>query len=365
MDASPSPENSLTASVRALFERCGEGGFGVAVALSGGMDSVSLLDAALPLSSRWPVAACHVNHGISPRAAAWERFCGELCAARGVRLFVRRASPADGEPTEEWARQVRMQAFAGLPVRAVAAAHHADDQAETVLFRMLRGTGAHGMGAMRGRAPLPGAPEMLLLRPWLGVPRTDIAAYARRRRLRWVEDEDNRNTARRRNFLRRRVMPVLREYFPESGRTLASAASRFGAAAQLLGDLADMDARQAGDGEDGLDLSYFLAMGESAAARLQNVLHVRLSRRAARFSERGLAEASRQILSCRGSLRLRFSGFVIEVKGGKLRLGEAERIVRRTPRRRAAPRRFAEIGIEAEPVRESRAAPGECGPQFG
>ncbi|MBE8158730.1 MAG: tRNA lysidine(34) synthetase TilS, partial [Betaproteobacteria bacterium] len=204
-----------------------------AVALSGGMDSAALLDAALSADSGRKIAACHVNHGISAAADSWEQFCRDLCEKRGVPLFVRRAPPRQNA-TEKWARKVRMRAFAELPVRAVLAAHHADDQAETVLFRLLRGAGAHGLGAMRATAPLPGAENILLLRPWLGAPREAVADYARRRRLRWVEDDDNRNLARRRNFLRRRVLPVLGEYFPECGRTLAAAAARLDAASSLL-----------------------------------------------------------------------------------------------------------------------------------
>ena len=311
MENTASGKNKLSIAVRTLLEAEVAAGQPVAVALSGGMDSVALLDRVLPLAARWPVIACHVNHGISRNAGAWENFCRQLCAARGVELAVRRATPAAGQASEEWARQVRMRAFAELPVRAILAAHHADDQAETVLFRILRGTGAHGMGAMRPCAPLPGAAHLLLLRPWLAVARTDIAAHARQCRLRWIEDEDNRNLSRRRNFLRQRVMRVLREYFPDSGRTLATAASRFGAAAALLGELADEDTQRAGgDLAGGLELAYFRTAG---AARLQNWLHVHLLRYSAKFSERGLVEAARQIMACRGELSLRFADLTLRV----------------------------------------------------
>ncbi|MGI9296601.1 MAG: tRNA lysidine(34) synthetase TilS [Gammaproteobacteria bacterium] len=317
--ANPPPrEHKLTAAARALAESRTPPGAPLVVGLSGGMDSVSLLDAISPLADRRPILACHVNHGVSPRADIWERFCRELCAAYGVRIFVRRVDGeiAAGGMTEQRARRERMRAFADLPAAAIVVAHHADDQAETVLFRMLRGTGAYGMGAMRACAPLPGAAERTLLRPWLEIPRAEIADYARRRRLRWVEDEDNRNVARRRNFLRHRAMPVLREYFPDSGRTLSAAACRFGDAAALLGELADEDDRRAGGGEDGgRELAYFQ---EKGAARLRNWLHIRLSGDGARFGERGLAEAARQILACRGELSLPFAGRTLRVWRGRL-----------------------------------------------
>ena len=308
MDDTKKSDNKLTNAVRALFELHVAPGDTAVIALSGGMDSIAMLDAAVPLQKKWRIAACHVNHGISPRADAWESFCREQCDSHGVQFFSRRATATD-DVSENWARKVRMDAFAELPVRAVVAAHHADDQAETVLFRMLRGTGAHGMSAMRACAPLPGAPHLLLLRPWLDVPRAEIVEYVRHRKLRWVEDEDNRNVARRRNFLRHRVMPVLREYFPDSGKTVSVAASRFGMASRLLAELADEDEHRARDGE-GLDLEYFRAVG---TVRLQNWLHVRLSRESAKFGERGLAEAARQIMNCRGELALDFAGRTLRI----------------------------------------------------
>lgn len=305
----PNRDSKPTAALRALLKSRVPNGQSIAIALSGGMDSVALLSAARPLAKQWQIIACHVNHGISARANAWEEFCQNLCAKYGIQLFIRRASPPSGNVSENWARQVRLCAFADAPVAAIVAAHHADDQAETVLFRMLRGTGAHGMGAMRDCVPLPGAKHLLLLRPWLNMPRAVLADYARQQRLCWVEDEDNRNVARRRNFLRHRVMPVLREYFPASGGALSMAAMRFGAASELLAELADEDEKRARHG-DGLALSYFDAVG---GMRLQNWLHVRLSRRSAKFSERGLAEAARQIMSCRGELALRFAGQTLRI----------------------------------------------------
>ncbi|MGI9306295.1 MAG: tRNA lysidine(34) synthetase TilS [Gammaproteobacteria bacterium] len=319
MENTPNCEADPAAAVRAVLDARLRPGDAAAVALSGGMDSVSLLDAALRSGARRDIFACHVNHGISAAADSWERFCRRLCESRGVRCIVRRAAPPAGDASEKWARQVRMQAFAGLPARAVIAAHHADDQAETALFRVLRGSGAHGLGAMRPFAPLPGAADMLLLRPWLGLARSEIADYARRRRLSWVEDDDNRNLARRRNFLRRRAMPVLREYFPGCGSALAATAARLGAASALLAGLADEDEQRAGGEAGGLDLAYFESAG---AARLQNWLHVRLLRASAKFSERGLAEAARQIIGRRDGLALRLGGLTLRVWRRRLYLDE-------------------------------------------
>ena len=316
-------ENKLTNHLRALLESVLKDGQTLAIGLSGGMDSICLLEAALPLASKWRIAACHVNHQISPRACAWEAFCRQWCRQRDIELFVFHAGES-GEPiaapadicktdagpaamrylTEEQARQIRFRAFASMSVDAIVLAHHAKDQAETVLFRMLRGTSAYGMGAMRACTQLPGAPHILLLRPWLNIDHQQITEYARRRRLQWVEDEDNRNVARRRNFLRHRVMPVLQEYFPDSERILSASSSRFSQASALLTELADEDEKRASDG-DRLDMAYFYQVG---LPRLQNWLHVFVSRQTSKFSERGLSEIARQLFMCRGKLTLNFAG---------------------------------------------------------
>ena len=159
------------------------------------MDSVSLLEATLPLQGRWKILVCHVNHGISLHADSWERFCRRLCEKKNIPIIVCRVPTPPVVASEDWARQQRMAAFAGLSVKAVLAAHHANDQAETVLFRLLRGSGVCGMAAaMRPCATLPGASHIQLLRPWLHIGRDNVARYARRQKLSWVEDEDKRQS---------------------------------------------------------------------------------------------------------------------------------------------------------------------------
>ncbi len=128
----------------------------VAIALSGGRDSVVLLDALARVAPErgHRVVALHVHHGLSPNADAWRRFCDELCAQRGVPLSacavsVSRAAQTSLESEARRARYaalVRMAAAAGA--QAVALAHHRDDQAETLLLQLLRGAGPHGLAAM-------------------------------------------------------------------------------------------------------------------------------------------------------------------------------------------------------------------------
>jgi tRNA(Ile)-lysidine synthase len=202
----------------------------VAVGLSGGVDSVVLLDLLCAAAPRhgFRVAAVHVHHGLSPHADAWARFCRKLCRDRGVPLVVRRVGVRkQGRGLEAAARAARRDAFARHPAPVIALAHQLDDQAETVLLNLLRGAGARGASAMPVAGRLGGK---ILLRPLLAVRRDAIEAYARARGLRWIEDESNRDAALTRNFLRLRVGPLLETRFARWRESLARAARHFAAA---------------------------------------------------------------------------------------------------------------------------------------
>src|SRR5688572_6521672 len=194
----------------------------LAVALSGGVDSVSLLH---QLRARGPVTAIHVNHGLSPNADRWAAFCRRLCKRLEVPLTVVKVSVAKrGQGLEAAAREARYQAFSKADADCIALAHNLDDQAETVLMNLLRGAGRRGASGMPAQSRFKGK---TLLRPLLDTPREEIEAYARRHRLVWVEDESNADDALTRNFLRRRVGPLLQERFPGWKRSLARAARHF------------------------------------------------------------------------------------------------------------------------------------------
>lgn len=261
----------------------------IVVGLSGGADSVVLLHAlcALRAEGGYRLAAMHVHHALSPNADHWARFCGALCRRWRVPLTVRRVRVANaGRGIEAAARAARSAALLGTRAAAVLLAHHLDDQAETVLFNLLRGTGlagARGMPAVQRQA------GRLVLRPLLDVPRVAIAAYARRHRLDWVEDESNASEALTRNFLRLRVAPVLAARFPRWREALARAARHFTAA--------ELDANR-------LLRTFLAARGLRAP------------------SERRLQEMLRQLTSARGDARvaLRHDGFVMRVHRGRVSL---------------------------------------------
>ena len=221
----------------------------VCVALSGGMDSVVLLDAVVQLKTilRLDVHAIHVHHGLSPNADSWAAFCAEVCTAHRVvlttvKVHIDQHSPAGLEGA---ARAARYAAFADEGSPLVLLAQHADDQAETVLHQLLRGTGLKGLAGM-GEVRIASATQTLL-RPLLAVTRAEIEAVANARGLKWIEDESNDDTAYTRNFLRHEITPRLAQRFPHYRASLARAARHASEADAMLEALAKIDLRWDGE----------------------------------------------------------------------------------------------------------------------
>ena len=232
----------FAAHVAPLLPACSS----VLIGLSGGVDSVVLLHLLYNLTPRfsWKLSALHVHHGISQNADAWASFCSDLCNHYFVPLhveYVDVASLRAHHGLEAAARKLRYAAFAKQSCDFVALAHHADDQAETLLLQLLRGAGTRGASAM----PLLAACEKPfpdLVRPLLPYSRQEVIEYAMAHELRWVDDESNTDNSYPRNFLRHRVMPLLNEKFPAYRSTLARSAEHFAEASKLLDDLAQIDA---------------------------------------------------------------------------------------------------------------------------
>jgi tRNA(Ile)-lysidine synthase len=240
----------------------------LAVALSGGIDSMVLLDAAAARAAahRLLLCAIHVQHGLSPNAERWAEFCSAQCALRGVALVTHRLSlqRRRGESLEALARSARYACLFESEVEAVALAHHADDQAETLLLQLLRGAGPHGLSAMARHRP--GRPA--LLRPLLGLTRATLEAYASARALAWIDDESNADRRHARNFLRHEVAPLLGARFEGYPATLARAARHQAEAVELADALAHADGAGA-IAANGLDCARLRAL---SPARSRNLL---------------------------------------------------------------------------------------------
>jgi tRNA(Ile)-lysidine synthase len=187
------------------------------VALSGGADSVALLDALAALRRRrgFELVAAHLDHGLRPGAADDAAFCHELCAALGVPLRggsgrVRERARAEKGGLEQAARRERYSFLRRVKedegAVAIAVAHTRDDQAETLLLRLLRGSGPTGLAGMR-------LASGDLLRPLLTVSRREVLAHLAERGLAWREDETNADPAYARNRVRNELLPYLEQRF--------------------------------------------------------------------------------------------------------------------------------------------------------
>lgn len=197
----------------------------VLVAVSGGLDSVVLLDVLHRLSPRhgWRLVIGHFNHRLRGRESAGdERFVRSLARKLGWpyvagRDDVRRRAAAGGVSIEMAAREARhaflVAAARTHRARFVALAHHADDQVELVLLRLLRGAGSDGLGGMKWSGPAPGRRGVRLIRPLLGQSKSALRQYARSWSLHHREDASNRSLDILRNRVRRRLIPLLRREF--------------------------------------------------------------------------------------------------------------------------------------------------------
>ena len=265
------PDNNLPARVGAFLAARPAAGGAMAVGLSGGCDSVVLLHVLSGLGLGERLQAIHVRHNLSANAGQWAGFCADYCRRLGVDLLLREVHVERGSRLglEAAARAARYCAFAACTTDILLLGHHADDQAETVLFNLLRGAGVAGAAAIPVERRLG---RLRILRPLLDCTRREIEAYARDHRLPWVDDESNADTALSRNFLRHDVLPVLAARFPAAGRNLAQAAGHFAEADALLGELAAAD-WQAVARDDAVPLGALRAL---SLARLKNLLRHRL-----------------------------------------------------------------------------------------
>lgn len=217
------------------------------LAVSGGLDSMLLLAMAARrhAAGRGPsLQVLHVHHGLYPQADDWAGLVVQACAALEVPCRVLRVTVDLARPSREAAaREARHGALAAelRPGDALLLAHHADDQAETLLLRLARGSGLSGMGGMREARPVTGVEDAWLLRPWLAFERASLAQAAADAGLSWVEDPSNNDTTLDRNFLRHAVMPRLRERWPAVAGVMARDAAQLAGSDALLNDYLDAD----------------------------------------------------------------------------------------------------------------------------
>lgn len=213
------------------------------VAYSGGCDSHVLLHALVQLRDQLSaeIKAIHINHGLSPLANEWEEHCRQVCQQLDVpyTAISVNAKKKDASP-EEAARLARYSEWQKLIKKdeVILLAHHQDDQAETVLIQLLRGSGVKGLAAMPAKQKFSAG---LLCRPMLNFLREELYSYAVEQDLNWIDDPSNFDTDFDRNFLRHEIVPLLEERWPSLKKTFSRTATHMGEANQLLTELAHQD----------------------------------------------------------------------------------------------------------------------------
>jgi tRNA(Ile)-lysidine synthase len=273
----------------------------VVVLLSGGRDSVCLLDVAARLAGPGAVSALHVNYGLREEAGGDEALCRDLCVDRGVALEVLTARrPEDAGNLQAWARDVRLGTGARMAAERgarLATGHTATDQAETVLYRLAASPGRRALLGMAAR-------DGLLVRPLLGVTRAETAAHCASRGLAWREDATNDDPTYARNRARAGLVPALRELHPAAERNVVRTAELLRDEAAVLDEVV----ATALAGRDRIEVAHLSAL-PAALARL--VL-------------RRLAEDAAGRLCARAAGRL---GDVLALGDGALDLGDGARAV--------------------------------------
>ena len=243
---------------------------GFAVAYSGGCDSLVLLHALSAARQKFgfTLTALHFDHGLLPQSADWARQCEAVCREWGIAFMRERQAVVKqpGESLEALARQSRYRWFEQVvaPGQVLLTAHHANDQAETVLLNLLRGGGVEALAGIPQRRTLsaathfsatrlpdtrsseacssdtrlPEAQATLVARPLLSFPRKALREYARRHGLSWIEDPSNQSPEFDRNYLRNSIIPLLEKRWPGAVGSLGSSAENCRDAAGFLDEIA-------------------------------------------------------------------------------------------------------------------------------
>ncbi|WP_431686339.1 tRNA lysidine(34) synthetase TilS [Hahella sp. NBU794] len=271
------------------------------IAYSGGLDSSVLLHAVRRV---WPaeahIEAIHVHHGLSPNADAWMEHCQKECRSLDIRCHAHPVSVAmNGDGLEAAAREARYIVFEHYLNECAGAVlllgHHQNDQAETILFRLLKGHGVKGLAGIPGQRSLG---KGMLRRPLLGFTRSELEALAQRWGLSWVEDESNVAAVFDRNFLRNEILRPMSARWRNAVAMIAETGRRMSEAASLLDELAEMDLQGESISADELGLAVLSGLSPH---RRKNALRYWLQTAGFTPSEGDLVEILAQMLHAEGS----------------------------------------------------------------
>ena len=248
------------------------------IAYSGGVDSQVLLHALASLNQNSaitpainnPITVCHVNHGLSQNANAWQAFAEQECIKLNLTFRVCQVNvQAQAQKSlEALARDARYQVLQSIYNKPslIITGHHSDDQAETFLLALKRGSGLKGLSAMAAQTK---QGKDWLLRPLLKVSRAEITDYAKKHDLTWVEDESNTDTRFDRNFIRNDIMPLLTKRWPSIANTVNRSSQHCREGQLLLNELASEDLNVCQDQAKCLSIE---ALSKLSVARFNNLI---------------------------------------------------------------------------------------------
>ena len=300
----------------------------VALAFSGGVDSTVL--AHLLVKQRRKLGGLrllHVDHGLQSASGEWSRHCARMARAWRVPFLPLKAKieRKPGESPEAAARDARyaLLASAMQPGELLVTAQHRDDQVETLLLQLFRGAGVSGLAGMPGIAAFGPGP---IARPLLQTSRTEIETVARKAKLHWIEDPSNADTRYSRNFVRQRLLPLIREHWPGADKALARSAMHMADASRLLHERASQDLARLVDGA-GISVSALRAL---PMARRRNALRGFIACAGAEMPEASrLKEMSGPLLEVRADAQpeVRWADVRMVRSGGRLELHKAREVL--------------------------------------
>jgi len=243
----------------------------IAVAFSGGLDSSVLLHSLVGIPEfKEKVFAIHVNHGLSPNSKSWIKHCDKFCSGLGVNFIPLTIELENSKTNENILRKARYEAlFSCLKQGDVlCTAHHQDDHIETILFRILRGTGIKGLAGIEKYSQMEGID---LIRPLISYSKKDLLDYANQFEVNWIEDESNEDLSISRNFIRKKVIPNLKnDNWPEYKNSISYLSSKAKEANEILDEIAYLDLKLCAS--ESLDRLSILKIKELSHARAMNVL---------------------------------------------------------------------------------------------
>lgn len=232
------------------------------VGFSGGVDSTVLLHGLVQLRDEYllplEITAIYIHHGLNAKADDWLAHCQQCCLQWRVNFIAEKVvvNIKDGG-VEQGAREARYQAFRQhlQPNQVLVTAQHQDDQAETLLLALKRGSGPAGLSSMPVKMPFE---HSYLLRPLLNITRLQIESYAKQQKLQWIEDDSNRDSRYDRNFLRLQIMPLLTQRWPHFSQAVTRSAALCGEQEALLDELLDAQLQAVMDDEGSLAIAPLL-----------------------------------------------------------------------------------------------------------